>query len=466
MNTRRSPQDAAVQPTLPSSHARLAGHSAQRVFILAVCVVGSYGPVMAAESPLVVRPRQISLICRPGVSIHKTLEFGNAGQQNASLAMPRTIDVTRDRDGRWIPVSSPVQDIVISEQTRSRSCRDWISVSRGEAGVVTVQAAGTASLDLTINVPATAAEGSYWAAVQVTLPHGTGPQAAAAGDVVVPVLVDVDTARITAKPKAPPITHFGVGPMKISLRSRPERLVKRAIQLQNLAPDRSCLIAVKAMDLERTATGVWLPVDLGSAKTASERVRKTSCKAWLSFGGNEGEVIQIGPSETFSVPVDVSIPAATRGVFCGAVVISVRPGAKAPAIANRYDFVVPVLVTVLEGLGIERTPYSAEPQVIVMDSDPIKVQQDGASRDPLHTYAGAGSLELTQDVSTLLVASAVATGAAAGEWTCTTPTVAPAGTNVHVPISVKGTSVQIENMVGSPADWHVAEVVLKIVPQM
>ncbi len=427
MNTNRSPQDAAVQPTLLCSRARLDSRSVRRqVFILAVCVVGSYGPAMAAESPLVVRPRQISLICRPGASIHKTLDFGNAGQQTASLAMPRTIDVTKDREGRWIPVHSPIQDVVISEQSRSRSCKDWISVSRGEAGVVTVRGAGTASVDLTINVPATAAEGSYWAAVQVTLPYGAGTQAAAASDVVVPVLVDVDTARTSAKLKSPPITHFGVGPMKISVRSRPERLVKRAIQLQNLASDRSCLIAVKAMDLERSATGDWLPVDLGPVKTTSERFRKTSCRAWLSFGGNEGEVIQIGPSETFSIPVTISVPPSVRGVFYGAVMISVRPGARAPAITNRYDFVVPVLVSVLEGLGIERATYSAEPQVIVMDSDPVKVQQDSVSRDPLHTYAGTGSVELTQELSTLLLASAVPTGAAAGEWTCTTPVTAPA----------------------------------------
>jgi hypothetical protein len=422
---------------------------------------------MAAESTLVIRPKQISLICRPGVLIHKTLEFGNAGQQTASLAMPRTIDVTRDRDGRWIPVSSSVQEVAISEQSRSKSCKDWISVSRGEAGVVTVQAAGTASVDLAINVPATATEGSYWAAVQVILPHGAGVQGAAAGDVVVPVLVDVDTARTTTKLKASPITHFGVGPMKISLRSRPERLVKKAIELQNLASDRSCLIAVKALDLERSTAGVWLPVDPGTVKTVSDRLRKTSCRTWLSFGGNEGEVIQIGPSETFTVPVALSIPAGVRGLFYGAVMISVRPGPRAPAIANRYDFVVPVQVTVLEGLGIERTPYSTEPQVIVMDSDPVKVQQDNASRDPLHTYVGAGSVELTQETSTLLLASAVATGPAAGDWTCTTLTTAPAGTNIRVPISLKGTNVLInENMVGSPADWSVAEVVLKIIPQM
>ena len=97
----------------------------------------------------------------------------------------------------------------------------------------------------------------------------------------------------------------------------------------------------------------------------------------------------------------------------------------------------------------------------LQDTDPIKVEPDYTSGDPMHTFSGCVNTKVECNFDVILRASARATSPAKGIWKVDIyPYLIPNGIT-DIKICVSGTEVQSQNLKGGNSDVPVAEIRLE-----
>lgn len=137
-----------------------------------------------------------------------------------------------------------------------------------------------------------------------------------------------------------------VQPMVISETSAPDSVILTSLKLQNMMLEQNRM-SLTPIDLARNAQGQWTPLDLNSKTTPSNLERSPSCRDWIQIDPAKKDSILLEPKTTSEVDVTITIPSKTKGTYWAAVKCSLIPLSNT-GVTVRYDFIVPVILTITE----------------------------------------------------------------------------------------------------------------------
>jgi hypothetical protein len=135
------------------------------------------------------------------------------------------------------------------------------------------------------------------------------------------------------------LAQFVVNPMMIEARPQAGQRVETEIQLQNWDTTETQYVTLSRVNLTQDENGNWQVVD---ANHPADLSKIHSCREWISV--NAGPVA-VQPAKTINVPVVIRPAAGSRGFWCAGIVCSLAPRSDAIGVTIKYEFVVPVLVT-------------------------------------------------------------------------------------------------------------------------
>ena len=403
----------------------------------------------AVQARLAVSPMVISCGSRPGESVKTAVHLQNVGQTAACHAILKVVDLGQSEDGQWMPVDPNMVDSGNRPDLLSKaSCRNWVTLSRGETDVLEVGPGRTESVDVEVRVPRQA-RGFSCAAIVVHLnpsPEATG--VVMEYEYIVPVLVGVE-----GRPSAQGV-----------------RLLDARLEPADGGQPESSLVCLVVENEGTTFSRL-----LGSARISLvQGSRRHVIVPKVDFG--EVGIIP-GSRLVLKAPLPQSLP---RGLYrvAGAITIDQR---SAKRIETDVEFTGNAD---MDGAG-RRTPVSAHSSMIQAGSRPasldlsipstepvaamvddgktLKVLQATTAPDPFHTYAGSKTAEVHTNLPAHLIVSAVAASPAGGDWTAKV-TQAPRSDGTRITISVRGEHVQVERLAGTSANLQVARVTVQVAP--
>ncbi len=135
------------------------------------------------------------------------------------------------------------------------------------------------------------------------------------------------------------MAQFVVNPMMIEARPQAGQRVEAEIQLQNWDTSETQYITLSAVNLTQDENGNWQVIDANHPVDLS---RIHSCREWISMSQKK---IAVQPAKTVNVPIVIRPANGSRGFWCAGIVCGLEPRADAIGVTVRYEFVVPVLLT-------------------------------------------------------------------------------------------------------------------------
>jgi hypothetical protein len=135
------------------------------------------------------------------------------------------------------------------------------------------------------------------------------------------------------------MAQFVVNPMMIEARPQAGQRVETEIQLQNWDATETQYITLSTVSLTQDENGNWQVIDANHPVDPS---KIHSCKEWISISQKKVTVL---PAKTVSVPIVIRPANGSRGFWCAGIVCSLDPRRDAIGVTVKYEFVVPVLVT-------------------------------------------------------------------------------------------------------------------------
>jgi len=156
-----------------------------------VCMAPLLFSLTVANAQFTVQPMAISQTMAPGESNKTLLSLENRGQDYIRV-QTQTVDLAKNKESQWVLIEDDAQDV--ADLVMVASCRHWLTLPKGEAGVIDIEPEGTTPLDLEIQVPAIA-KGSYQAAVKLTLASTTDSGVRVRYAFVVPVMLEISIPK-------------------------------------------------------------------------------------------------------------------------------------------------------------------------------------------------------------------------------------------------------------------------------
>ena len=147
--------------------------------------------------------------------------------------------------------------------------------------------------------------------------------------------------------------QFMVQPMIHQHSTLVRKTIQTEIILQNMDNLEVKYAKVALVELGQLESGTWNPIDPNAALDAAKIAGHQSCKDWIRMGGTPGEIIEIPLMDTKHIPFEIRVPAGVRGFFTAGIVASLLPRPGEVGVALRYDFVVPILITI-EGRALPK----------------------------------------------------------------------------------------------------------------
>ena len=142
--------------------------------------------------------------------------------------------------------------------------------------------------------------------------------------------------------------QFIVTPMQVELELKPGRQEKRVLALQNMDKFESHLVRLEAVELYQSKQGNWLSLDPNELSSAADELNlatHASCREWITLNQSS---IEVPAYDKVYVPFTVRPTGNVRGFYCAGIRVRLLPREGVNGVVVRYDFVVPILVT-MEG---------------------------------------------------------------------------------------------------------------------
>jgi hypothetical protein len=254
-----------------------------------------------------------------------------------------------------------------------------------------------------------------------------------------------------------PAVHaqFIIQPIGLQAAVNPQTTITGQIKLLNASLETSPAprrVKLTIVDLVKDHDHQWKPLDPNMTPEPNQPASLSaaaSCRGWIHL--NQTDVV-VNPLSVVTIPVAIQVPQRRVGFYRAAIAISI-PFVDGPVgVPIQYDIVVPVLMEIEDG----GHPVAWGRYVVMISPKSILLCQGANSSDPYHTYAGSAKAEIAAGVeSRLIVASAVATSPAGGEWKASID---------EGLIRLTGEHVYIEKIPRGAKDIRVALVTLQVVP--
>lgn len=140
--------------------------------------------------------------------------------------------------------------------------------------------------------------------------------------------------------------QFIVQPMQISIQSPAGSLVRRSFKLENRDKFESHFVMMSIVDLVQDRDSTWKIYDsemLTESNSGFNFEVHSSCKDWISLRRSEA-VVDAFDSTTENL--EIRIPSKAKGFSCAGLRVTLEPRPGLGGVAIRYDFVVPICITI------------------------------------------------------------------------------------------------------------------------
>ncbi|MCH8193006.1 MAG: hypothetical protein IIA65_03180 [Planctomycetes bacterium] len=147
--------------------------------------------------------------------------------------------------------------------------------------------------------------------------------------------------------------QFMVQPMIYEISTLARERLQAEIILQNMDNLDVKYASVKLVELGQLESGTWDPIDANDPLDAAKIAGHQSCKDWIRMGVAPGETIEIPLMDSRHIPLEIEVPVRVRGFYTAGIVVSLLPRPGETGVTVRYDFVVPILITI-EGRALPK----------------------------------------------------------------------------------------------------------------
>ena len=147
--------------------------------------------------------------------------------------------------------------------------------------------------------------------------------------------------------------QFMVQPMVYEISAVPRERIRTEIVLQNMGRDETKYVRVSVVELLQTESGTWNAIDPNDPLDAAQVIdlgEHRSCRDWIRLADlpNNG-LVEVPIMDRNLIPVNITVPAAVRGFYTAAIVASLEARPDQTGVVVRYEFIVPVLITIAGG---------------------------------------------------------------------------------------------------------------------
>ncbi|NQV34106.1 MAG: hypothetical protein HQ515_15545 [Phycisphaeraceae bacterium] len=140
--------------------------------------------------------------------------------------------------------------------------------------------------------------------------------------------------------------QFIVQPMQINIQCPAGSTVRRQFKLENRDKFESHYVAMSIVDLIQDRDSSWTIYDsemLTESNSGFDFDVHSSCKDWISLRRSE-VIVDAFDSETENL--EIRVPSRAKGFSCAGLRVTLEPRPGLGGVAIRYDFVVPICITI------------------------------------------------------------------------------------------------------------------------
>jgi len=144
----------------------------------------------------------------------------------------------------------------------------------------------------------------------------------------------------------PAWAQFVVQPMQVVVTPRPGSRYSGELVLENQSPTEPHTVTLSVDELVQDDQGFWTALDandLQNPQNADKLSGRASCREWITL---KDEVVQVPPYGNLHIPYRIVVPAGVRGFYCAAIRARLLPRPGLSGVVVRYNFVVPILLTI------------------------------------------------------------------------------------------------------------------------